>query len=132
MVPRILLPIFLCLAFFVAHAQPRAQYTPDEYLKNFALSTCLAKGFPKSDLALDAKAAAGGYVELGAYDAEAYMESLQIVDQFLARTYKSKNSDTPLTVMKCIDLYHSAELQSLATRYRAADLGQHQSSANKK
>lgn len=122
MAPKVIFTFFLSLALPTAQAQ--TQYSPDEYLKNFALSTCLAKGFPDGDIARDAKAAAGGYVELGSYDAEAYMESLEIVDQFLSRSYESKNSDTPLTTMKCIDLYHSTELQALADKYRST-LEQH-------
>ncbi|RRD67215.1 type VI secretion protein [Comamonadaceae bacterium OH2310_COT-174] len=104
-----------CLALLgcaAAHAQPAA-YSADDYLRHFALSTCLAKGFAGTALARDAQAAAAAYVELGTYDAEAYAAAAQLANDYLARPYKSKQGQTPLTTMKCIDLMRGPELRSL-------------------
>lgn len=95
-----------------APAQP-APYSADEHLRHFALSTCLAKGFPGTALARDAQAAAAAYVELGSYDAEVYASAAQIADEYLARPYKSKQGHTPLTTMKCVDLMHGPEIRRL-------------------
>ncbi len=43
-------------------------------LENFALSICLAEGFPDGEINSEAFSAVGAYVELGAYPVEAYEE----------------------------------------------------------
>lgn len=129
------LNIFLMAAMFTAipaHGQaqaPSAQtdtsvharsssYTPAQHLVNYALSACLAQGFPRQPIEREALAAAGGYVELGAYDAEAYHEAQQLAQRYLQKSYLGKHADTELTVMKCVDLMYSAELQDIVRRYQ--------------
>lgn len=107
-------PLLFCAA---AHAQPAA-YTPDEHVKNFALSACLAKGFAGTDFARDAGAAAAAYIELGDHGAALYEPAMKLAEQYLAKPYISKQGGVSLITMKCIDLFHSAELQALIEQHQ--------------
>lgn len=95
---------------------PRTKYTAAQYLKNFALSTCLADAFKSDEVIKEAAAAAGGYLELGALPLEAHTEATQLGRKFLEKEYKSI-SGQKLVVMKCIDFFHSSELDQLARKY---------------
>jgi hypothetical protein len=99
-------------------AVTRKHYTPVQYLKNYALSACIAHGFQSKEIYNDAVAAAKGYKELGSLDIDAYNEASKLGKQFLAKEYLSESGEK-LTLMKCIDLFHSRELDRLARRYAA-------------
>jgi hypothetical protein len=94
----------------------RVEYSPIQYLKNFALSTCIAGGYKSDDVVKDSNAAAGGYLELGSFPFEAYEEAASLGKTFLAKDYQGKSGEQ-LTLMKCIDFFHSKELDRLARRY---------------
>lgn len=95
----------------------RKEYTPVQYFKNYALSTCIAYGFrSEKTTAEEASAAAGGYLELGTLPWDAHTEAALLGRKFLAREYRSMSSEK-LTLMKCIDFYHSKELDRLARKY---------------
>jgi hypothetical protein len=112
--------IFALLAI-TCHAEVnvRRHYTAAEYLKNYALSACLADGYKASEVVNDATAGANGYKELGSLSIEAYNGALGIVSAFLKKEYPSQSGER-LTVMKCIDLYNSKELDQLARKYAAS------------
>jgi hypothetical protein len=97
-------------------APPGVRYSDAELLRNWALARCLSKAFPGSPLEPDAAAAGAGYVEWGSVEADAYTEIATLADRFLSRTYGSQ-SGQPLQTMKCIDLFHSAELDRIVKRY---------------
>lgn len=97
-------------------ADGRVEYSPAQYLKNFALSRCIAEGYKSEEVVKDSSAAAGGYLELGSSPIEAYREADSLAQKFLAKDYQGKSGEK-LTLMKCIDLFHSAELDQLAKRY---------------
>ncbi len=99
-----------------AVADGRVEYSPVEYLKNFALSACIADGYKSAEVVSDSRAAAGGYLELGSFPYEAYEEAAALGKRFLAKEYKSFSGEE-LILMKCIDLFHSEELEALAKRY---------------
>jgi len=94
----------------------RVAYSPVEYLKNFALSVCLSDGYTAKDVVKDSLAAAGAYSELGSLPFEAYENTETLAKQFLAKNYNSISGEQ-LTLMKCIDLFHSKELDRLARKY---------------
>ena len=98
-------------------ANVRVQYSAVQYLKNFALSACIADGYKSDEVMKDSKAAAGGYLELGSLPHEAYEEAALLGKKFLAKEYKSASGEK-LTLMKCIDFFHSRELDQLAKKYR--------------
>jgi hypothetical protein len=114
--------ISVVLAFLAAPmvavqaADARVQYSPAQYLKNFALSQCIADGYKSEEVAKDSLAVAGGYLELGSFPIEAYEEAASLGKKFLAKDYPSK-SDAKLTLMKCIDFFHSNELEQVAKKY---------------
>ncbi len=95
---------------------PRVEYSPVQYLKNFALSTCIAQGYKSGEVTKDSSAAAGGYLELGSFPMEAYAEAASLAKKFLAKEYQGKHGEK-LTLMKCIDLFNSGELEQLARKY---------------
>lgn len=101
---------------FHASANEKHQYSPTEYFKNYALSSCIADGFSEKETKSDATAAASGYLELGEYPLEAHTEATQLGRQFLAKEYQSY-SGSQLILMKCIDFYHSSDLDALARKY---------------
>lgn len=109
---------FLMLGLMIStHAFARVEYSPEEYLKNYALSTCLAQGYQAEQVKKDASAAARGYVEFGGYSLEAHTAVEKLGKTFLAKTYGSQ-AGVPMTMAKCIDFYHSKELADLVKKYK--------------
>ena len=98
-------------------ADQAAKYSATQYFKNYALSTCIANGYTAEETVKDASAAARGYLEFGDFPMEAHTEAVLLGREFLKRAYKSKTGE-PLVLMKCVDFYHSAELDGIASRYR--------------
>jgi hypothetical protein len=112
-----LLGVLLLSASCHAETAERVHYTPIEYLRNFALSACVAEGYASSAVAAkDAVASADGYMELGSLDIAAYNEARALVQKFLAKEYPSLSGEK-LIMMKCVDLYHSKELDRIAKKY---------------
>ncbi len=109
--------IFLLLIGCSSTQQAALEYTPIEYFKNYALCTCIADGYRSQEVVKDAAAGARGYLELGAVPLEAHTEATKIGRTFLAKEYKSISGEK-LVLMKCIDFYHSQELDSLAKQYQ--------------
>lgn len=114
MVVKIILIFISTIIYNLAFAS--VTYTPAEYLKNYALSTCLAYGFNSKEVIQEAAAAARGYVEFGDLPLEAYTEAALAGKKFLAKKYFSQYGQK-LTVMKCIDFYHSKELDMIIKKY---------------
>jgi hypothetical protein len=111
--------IAFLLAPLVADAkvdQARVEYSPIQYLKNFALSACIADGYKSDEVVKDSRAAAGGYLELGSFPFDAYEAAASLGKTFLAKDYQGKSGEQ-ITLMKCIDLFHSKELDRLAKKY---------------
>jgi hypothetical protein len=106
----------LCLAAAAATAAP-AKPTAVDLFKNYALSACLSDGYKSDEVVKDSAAAARGYLEHGSFPLEAHTEATQLGRAFLSRVYQSQ-SDQPLVLMKCLDLFHSKELSDLAAKYR--------------
>nr|WP_197071691.1 T6SS amidase immunity protein Tai4 family protein [Massilia sp. JS1662] len=92
-----------------------ASYSQKDLLKNWALSTCLATVATDPALRADATAAAGAYMEFGRQAPEAYAALRELAESYAARRY-SGSVEGRFDTMKCIDLFHSRELNSLATR----------------
>jgi hypothetical protein len=117
--PAALVAVALIVAPLSAGAKDthaRFEYSPIQYLKNFALSTCIGDGYKSDEVAKDSRAAAGGYLELGHLPLAAYEAAASLGKQFLAREYQSASGEK-LTLMKCIDFFHSKELDQLARKY---------------
>ncbi len=54
----------------------RVAYTPVQYLKNFALSSCLSYGLEAKDAKVEAGYASSGYLELGNKERKARLNKL--------------------------------------------------------
>ena len=92
-----------------------ASYSQKDLLKNWALSTCLAIVATDPALRADANATASAYMEFGHQAPEAYAALRELAENYAARRY-SGSVEGRFDTMKCIDLFHSRELHSLATR----------------
>jgi hypothetical protein len=109
----------LLAAASIAHAKDTdvpGHYSAAEYLKNFALSVCISDGYKSEEVVKDSRAVAGGYFELGSLPIEAYEEAEALAKRFLAKDYQSKHGEK-LTLMKCIDLFHSKGLERIIKKY---------------
>jgi len=84
-------------------------------LTRYALSQCLAAAYPDTGIERDARAAAGGYLEFGNLQIEAYEHATAIARAAASRRYEGKQGE-PLHVMKCLDLMDSPELERLLDR----------------
>lgn len=113
------LSLIFCAVTSAACAQQAGiKYTPVQYFKNYALSTCIADGYQSEQTVKDAAAAARGYLELGNLPLEAHTEATLLGRKFLSMDYKSISGEK-LVLMKCIDFYHSKDLDRLARKYAA-------------
>ncbi|MFT4171044.1 MAG: T6SS amidase immunity protein Tai4 family protein [Rhodocyclaceae bacterium] len=94
------------------------EYSQKTLLKNWALSVCLA-GVAKDEWHReDANASASAYLEFGRQPIEAYEELRDLASKYEARIYSHSSSvKSELNTMKCIDLFHSKELNALATQW---------------
>ncbi|MCS0612296.1 type VI secretion system amidase immunity protein Tai4 [Massilia kyonggiensis] len=92
-----------------------ASYSQMDLLKNWALSTCLATVATDPAQRADANATAGAYMEFGRQAPEAYAALRELAENYAARRYNG-SVEGRFDTMKCIDLFHSRELNSLATR----------------
>jgi hypothetical protein len=97
-------------------ANARVEYSASQYLKNFALSACIAQAYKSDEVVKDSRAAADGYLQLGSFPYEAHEEAAALARKFLAKDYQSY-SGAKLVLMKCIDLFNSKELDRLAKKY---------------
>lgn len=120
MLPKVIMfaGLLFCTLAVTGEERGRVEYSPAGYFKNYALSACIARGYSSKETVGDAMASAGGYFELGGHPSGAYPEAIRLAEEFLKREYKSYGSDERLTLMKCIDLYHSKELDELTRKYR--------------
>lgn len=91
-------------------------YSSETIFKNYALSTCLADAFEDAELRRDASATAAGFLEFGTGPIEAYTEATLMGRDFLKRKYDGM-VPVEFNTKKCIDFYHSEELNRLAERY---------------
>jgi len=96
------------------------KYSPAEYLKNYALSVCIAEGYSAKEVKNDAAAAARGYMEFGDYSLEAHTAVRALAKEFLAKPYDNMSGE-PMTMAQCIDLYHSQELNTIIKKYQGKE-----------
>ncbi len=104
------------------NAATEIDYSPAEYLKNYALSVCIAEGYSAKEVKNDAAAAARGYMEFGDYSLEAHTAVRALAKEFLAKPYDSMSGEPmTMTMAKYIDLVHSQALQAIINKYQGKD-----------
>lgn len=109
----------LCAALLLYTHVVRAdqpQYNATTMFKNYAISVCIAGGYKSEEVIEDASAGARGYLEFGSFPLDAYTEANALSEQFLAKPYEGMSGER-LVLMKCIDFYHSRELDRIARKY---------------
>ena len=92
-----------------------ARYSEKDLLKNWALSVCLATVVEDAATKEDANATASAFMEYGRQDIEAYEQVRELVERFTARRYFG-SIPSSFNTLKCIDLFHSKELDKLTGR----------------
>lgn len=97
-----------------AQPAPSVQYSQKTLLKNWTLSRCLAQAGGGSFKA-DASASASAYLEFGKQPLEAYEQLSELIEKRLDGTYRG-SIESRFDTMKCIDLFHSPELDELTSK----------------
>lgn len=116
---QMLLTVLAVCSYELSYSQtpPVKIYSAQDLLKNYALSACLHQASIESPIGNDARASAAACVELGRVnDSDAYLNINQMAKDWLGKAYSSKTRST-LSVMKCIDFYHSKQLSEKVTRF---------------
>ncbi|MDR3214586.1 MAG: type VI secretion system amidase immunity protein Tai4, partial [Azoarcus sp.] len=86
---------------------------PDQVLlKNWALSRCIAAIAKNENAKEDAYSTAGAYFEFAAYSLETYAELDALVNRYVRKRY-SGSMPSEFNTMKCIDMFHSQELEKI-------------------
>jgi hypothetical protein len=94
---------------------PIETYSQRILLKNWALSVCFAQIAKDDGTAEDAGLTASAYVEFAHQGEEAYDQLRKLVDKYKNLEYAGSVKSNYNT-MKCIDLFHSKELDRLVTK----------------
>jgi hypothetical protein len=82
----------------------------------YTLAQCIAKGYPDTPVAADAREALGGYLENGNLEMDAYAESTALAQLTLQEQYRGLHGE-PLHVAKCLDMLGSEALDTLVFRW---------------
>lgn len=91
------------------------KYSQKTLLKNWALSVCLAAVAKDAATRDDANATASGYLEFGRQGIEAYDALRELAHEYANRKYGG-SIKSEFNTMKCIDLFHSKDLDRLVTK----------------
>lgn len=84
-------------------------------MKNWALSICFARIAHDQATRADAGLTASAYLENSQQDLEDFDKIDKLVDKYLAMKYGG-SVQSNYNTMKCIDLFHSTELDRLVSR----------------
>jgi hypothetical protein len=92
--------------------------------RDFALARCIATAYRADPYAAkDARTTAGALIEWTNHDLEAGDDALEaLVQKYLARDYhnpvaEGETRDARFDLLKCLDLYHSGELETQVRRF---------------
>ncbi len=95
------------------------EYSQQTLLKNWAFSVCLASVSKNQEAIDDANATASAYLEFGKQPIEAYQALKKLSEQYAKRQYAG-SIKSEFNTMKCIDLFHSKELDILVNELTRA------------
>jgi hypothetical protein len=85
-------------------------------MKNWALSICFARIAQDAQTKKDAGATARAYLENSQQGVEAFEQIGKLVDKYVKLQYGGSDK-ADYNTMKCIDLFHSKELDRLVSTY---------------
>lgn len=116
------------VAVFSTASRARAPETPGaaartsaSNFKDMVLAICISRS-QQGQAAADAAGSANALMEWTRYDAEKSPDEInRMVNRFLGRNYRNplgehEGPDAEFNVLKCLDLYHSRDLDSLTKR----------------
>lgn len=117
---------FIALTDKEAHARPpetpgSSARSSASNFKDMVLAICIARSQP-GQAAADAASSASALVEWTRYDAEESADEIdRIVSRFLSKDYRNplgehEGAIAEFNLLKCLDLYHSRDLNSLTKR----------------
>lgn len=95
--------------------------------KDMVLAVCISR-YQQGQAAADAASSANALVEWTRYDAESSPDEInRMVDRFLGRQYRNPLGEqggpvAEFNLLKCLDLYHSRELDALTKRVVLPDI----------
>jgi hypothetical protein len=119
-----LLPIILLFGCNTVHApktpisvsvysQPKTRdYSTHDMLKNWALSRCIGAITKDEETRKDAYSTASAYFEFAVYPLETFEDLDMLVKKYVDQKY-SGSIPSEFNTMKCIDMFHSQELEKL-------------------
>jgi hypothetical protein len=104
----------------LAHADPYNQpeaskYSQRDLLKNWAMSACLDFIATDQKARDDADATASAYMEFSKQPIEAFDGLRKLAQQYASKHYGG-SIPSDFNTMKCIDLYHSKDLDTLVSK----------------
>lgn len=85
-------------------------------MKDWALSICFARITQDAQTKKDAGATARAYLENSRQSVEEFAEIGQLIDRYIALKYEGSD-ESSYNTMKCIDLFHSKELDKLSEKF---------------
>lgn len=120
---RLFISIRFLLLLFVPQAYPADQHSPGmtdrrsqkTLLKNWVFCVCLANVSKDSNTREDANSTASAYLEYGRQPIEAYDALRELAEQYANKKYGG-SIKSEFNTMKCIDLFHSKELDKLTEK----------------
>ena len=104
-----------------AHAAEQGQtypvynYSQKTLLKNWALSRCLGRVATDEKSRGDAYATASAYLEFGHQGMDVYKKLDVLIDKYAGKSYHG-SIQSDFNTMKCIDLFHSKELDQVVNK----------------
>lgn len=122
--------LLLSMSSLTALAQPAASSGPQAerrtYLQNYkdmVLATCVATAYRENlQAAADAGSSVSALRDWSEYDLDRAPDEIKkLVDRYLSKDYRNPLAETEspgqrFDFLKCLDLYHSAELDAQAKR----------------
>lgn len=120
----------LILVTPVSHAKSGADISPQasrrthaQNYKDMVLASCIANAYTnEKNAAIDAGSSVSALRDWTYYDLEQSPDAIKsLVNSYLARDYQNPLAESEIKgvrfdLLKCLDLYHSRELESLAKR----------------
>ncbi|QKJ85684.1 type VI secretion protein [Paramixta manurensis] len=120
MASKVKIITLISLTFFSVGSYAKTEYSAEQYIRNYALSTCISQGYNSKEVKDDSAAAARGYLEFGDYSLAAHTAVRKLGKDFLAKKYRSQSGES-MTLAKCIDFYHSKELTDLINSFKGKE-----------
>ena len=94
---------------------PVYNYSQKTLLKNWALSRCLGRIATDEKSRGDAYATASAYLEFGHQGMDVYKKLDVLIDKYAGKSYRG-SIQSDFNTMKCIDLFHSKELDQFVNK----------------